>query len=243
MKTARVVGFVLLAGQMAWADLGLTIDADSLRFIYTRGAGGPGTIGRIDVSPTWATNLVVQQIDPIDGSIVDLGSFGDAPFNASFTGEVFYLGSPNSYAVMGTYAITDLSRKVVLEGDFSSTSVRLNGDTLSIGGALFNQDGILQSGLTSGYASSGGAKGAGPSLGTSWDELLSSSLLDNALEVQMAEGYSGLDAFFGHNIRATTSGAIRTSIPANLAVVPAPGSVVLGLLGLSLVARFRRRSD
>lgn len=244
--------------QVLIADPGLTIDASAMRFVYTPGAGGPGSIGRIDITPSSAAALVVQEVQlgsdnafgGGDDTVVDLASAGADSFTATFSADVFSLGPPNSYAVVGTYAVTDSTAQTVVEGDFVSNFASIGGQSMFMGGTLTNADGILRPGSPStGWVYTGSASqtmdfingvfgGRDGIDGTvTLTQFRNATTLASLFNFQFVGAFPDLDAFFNSGIQACTVADVKVTVVA----VPAPGAAFLGALGLMLVDRIRRR--
>jgi hypothetical protein len=254
---AGMVGIAMCSLSAAIADPGLTIDATAMRFIYTPGAGGPGSIGRIDITPNNASMLVVQELTlgtdnafgGGDDTVVDLAKVGRPGFTAVFSADVYSLGTPNAYAVVGTYTVTDASHAVVVDGDFSSTSAAVAGNTLFMGGSFSNPDGILRPGSPLDSWNFTGDPARTPNIingvfggrdgidGTvSLDRFRDASTMADLFEFQFVGGFPDLDAFFNSGIQASTQADVKVQV-----VVPVPSATLLGVLGLALVASLRRR--
>jgi hypothetical protein len=245
MKLTVIAAMTLFIVPTVLADFSQTvnaIDASSLSFIYTPRAGGAGSIGRLDVRPSSKVTLSLQQIslgaDNVlgggDDTVTTLGTLGD--YRASFTADVFYLGAANSYAVIGTYTITDSNRQVVLEGDFTS-------DSLSLGGKLLTIDGSLASLAAGGenFANTLGASTRGATTASKANvamaSLASSPSLFNLFQFQVAGSNADLDSLFSGKTGGTGSSfTVARSIP----IVPVPGAALLGAIGLMVVSRFRK---
>ncbi|NLX12037.1 MAG: hypothetical protein GXY44_00075 [Phycisphaerales bacterium] len=244
---------------VAHAEIGLNIDATALRFIYTPGAGGFGSIGRIDITRGSSSALTAQMLelggDGLGGgndTLIDLAkvtSESFPTFDAIFTADVFYLGQPNSYAIVGTYTVKDTTGTTVLEGDYTSDFVTLSSSTLYMGGNLANADGILRPGSpATGWAFVGdsdktpdninGVFGGQDGIdGTiTMDRWRDVSTLANLFNFEFVGSFPDLDAFFNDAIQASVHADMKVSV-----VVPAPSAVLLGWIGLALVGWIKRR--
>jgi len=235
---------------------GLVVDASSVQFVYTKSAGGPGSIGRIDITQNSLSSIIVQQlavgsdglIGGIDDTLVDIARIIDGGFGANFTADVFQLGT-NSYSVVGLYTVEDASGNVVVEGDFNSDFVSINNGNLWLGGELSNADGVLRPGGSSSWVFEGDAPVTkdyinglyGGADGTDGFITLSSgrefSTSAGLLEFQFIENLTDLDAFFSQAQQAGSLGDLKVQVT----IVPAPGAVGLAMIGLGCVAVVRRR--
>lgn len=248
---ATVLAVTLMVAQGAMANPGLSITANPMRFVYTQNAGGAGSVGRIDITSTTSASLVLQQVQMGDGgySATNLGTLGPDRFQATFTADVFKLGGENSYAIVGTYTITDEFKQVVVEGDFASSSIRLVDGAFSIAGDLVNQNGVLRSTpslsdwqpLASGTLNQGGS--SEPNLAGMMAQLGNAATLGNLFQLQLSGKSSRLDDLFAGSFKTETSASIMmvssvTSIP----MIPAPGAAALALVGLGMVLR-RPKND
>lgn len=239
---------MVLGAQLALANPGISITASPMRFIYTKGAGGAGSVGRIDIASSAGANLMLQQIDfGTDGvlgggndSTVDLMTLGQGAFSASFTADVFKLSS-GFYAAVGTYTIWDAGKKAVVEGDFTSQSIDMVNGSLSLSGALFNQNGILRSGsdLYKGQSVTTG-QGDG-SISAALAQLTGAPTLGNLLQLSLSGKLLTLDKLFGSSLQANTAASIQIASSAP-PVVPAPQAAALAVMGLVFVFR-RPRLD
>ncbi len=250
---------VITTAPTAYGEIGLNLDASALRFIYTPGAGGFGSIGRIDITRNGTSTITVQQLDLAgDGfgggndTIIDLAKVtpeSTPSFDAIFTADVFYLGQPNTYAVVGSYTIKDTTGTTVVEGDFSSDYVTLLSNTLFMGGSLTNADGILRPGSpATGWTFVGdpaktqdiinGVFGGQDGIdGTvTLDRFRDVSTLANLFNFEFVANFPDLDAFFNDAIQASVRADVKVSV-----VVPAPGSAILGWIGLMLIGWIRKR--
>ena len=234
---------------------GLVIDASAMRFIYTKGTGGSGSFGHINIGQSGGSSLVVQELTlGSDGqfgggndTIIDMARVTQGGFNASFSADVFKLGS-NSYSIVGTYTVEDANGNVVVEGDFNSDLTSLNNNYLYLGGSLTNADSILRPGGTNswvfdGTASStpntinglfGGADGIDGTV--TLDRYREYATLANLFEFQFVGSFPDLDAFFNSAIQASNLADLRVQV-----VVPSPGATGLAIFGFAMVAAIRRR--
>lgn len=257
VMNAALLAVLMGAVSPALAEpIGLVLDASSMRFIYTQGSGGPGSIGRIDISQDTLSSIVVQELtlgadEAIGGgndTVIDMARITQGGFGATFTADVFQLGS-NSYSIVGTYTIQDANGTVVVEGDFNSDVSSLNNGSLFIGGNLTNADGILRPTGTSswgfaGVAAStpntingvfGGADGIDGTVTLDrWREF---STLASLFDFQFVGDFPDLDAFFNSAIQASNIASLKIQA----VVVPVPGATGLAALGMGLVAVIRRR--
>ena len=223
----------------AYADIGIMVDASTLRFIYTKGAGGPGSIGRISIVSTATSAVEVQQLElgtdrqfgGGDDTLIDLARERNGGFSAVFSADVFQLGT-NDYSIVGSTVIRDVTGTTKVQGDFASEFVDVSNGTFSFGGALSNADGVLRPGS--------------PNMG--WTFVGNPALTPNTINgllggadgidgtVQFIGNFPDLDAFFNSAVQASTTADIKVAT-----VVPAPGAFALGAIGLCLVNRLRRR--
>ncbi|GEM_PF-1805323 len=212
----------------ATANPSLTITADPVQLVYSKGAGLAGSIGRIDVSSS-DSSLLLQQINFVSGK-----------FKTTFTGDVFRLGT-GQYAVLGTYTITDSENRVLLEGDFTSTSVTMVNDALSISGELTNQNGVIRSDVLAAYQPlySGDTSDTQGTLDLNgiFGQLNKASTLGNLFQLQLTGKPNELDTLFGSSFQVNASADFTTLAVA----VPVPGAAVLAMLGLGIVLRRRPR--
>lgn len=243
-KTSLAVVALLFVAQIALANPGISINASPMRFVYTRGAGGAGSVGRIDIASTANANLTLQQINfgsdnALGGgndSSVDLGTLGEGQFKASFTGDVFKIG--DLYAVIGSYTIVDSSKKVVIEGDFTSQSVQLVDGSLSLTGGLFNQNGIFRSGSSlynyTPAVTTGDGNGGLPAILAALSDAPS---LGNLLELNLSGKLLTLDKLFGSSLQVNTAASIKLAPLSSPPIVPAPQAAALAVMGLVFVFR------
>lgn len=240
----------------AYADIGIMVDASTLRFIYTKGAGGPGSIGRISIVSTATSAVEVQQLElgtdrqfgGGDDTLIDLARERNGGFSAVFSADVFQLGT-NDYSIVGSTVIRDVTGTTKVQGDFASEFVDVSNGTFSFGGALSNADGVLRPGspnmgwtfvgnpaLTPNTINGllGGADGIDGTVTQGWGRPVST--LANLFEFQFIGNFPDLDAFFNSAVQASTTADIKVAT-----VVPAPGAFALGAIGLCLVNRLRRR--
>ena len=255
-----VLAVVLGVAPMAWAEpVGLIFDASAMRCIYTKGSGGPGSIGRIDIGlQDGLSSLVVQelalgsdqQIGGGDDTVIDMARITEGSFNfgATFSADVFQLGV-NSYAIVGTYTIQDFNGAVVVEGDFNSDLASLNNDSLFLGGSLSNADGILRPTGTSSWSFSGMSSATpntingvfGGADGIDGTVTLNSgrelSTLASLFDFQFVGSFPDLDAFFASDVQASNVANLKVQVT----VVPLPGATGLAAVGLGIVAAIRRR--
>lgn len=250
---------MMLTASTVRAEIGISLDGSALRFVYTPGAGGFGSIGRIDVTRNGSSIMTVQQLDLAgDGfgggndTVIDLArvtSESSPPFDLVFSADVFYLGQSNSYALIGTYIAKDTTGTTVVEGDFASSSVGLYGNTLFIEGALSNADGVLRPGSpATGWTFVGDASrtpeftnglygGQDGIVGTvTLNNFRDVSTLANLFNFEFIANFPDLDAFFNDAIQAS----VRADMKVNV-VVPAPTAAFLGWIGLTMVGWIRKR--
>jgi hypothetical protein len=226
-----------------------------MRFIYTKGAGGPGSIGRIDIGQSSASTLIVQelavgsdlQIGGGDDTVIDMARIVGGGFEATFSADVFQLGT-NAYSIVGTYTVEDANGNVVVEGDFTSDLTNMDSGYLFLGGGFTNNDGVLRPGGTGGWSFDGVAAstpntingmfgGADGIDGTvTLDSGREFSTLASLFEFQFVGDFPDLDAFFNSAMQASNLADLKVQV-----VVPAPGAAGLAFFGFTLVAGIRRR--
>ncbi|KAB2948630.1 MAG: hypothetical protein KJ057_03855 [Phycisphaerae bacterium] len=240
----------------AQAGVGFFIDASTLQFTYTKGAGGPGSFGQIEIHDIVSSNLVVQhlnlgangEVGGGDDTLLDLAEIGDSgQFSVSFVGDVFKHGA-NSYSIVGSVSIGDVnSPPDVIVGNFKSDSLTIGGGFFSFGGALGNPDGILQpsqgdSWVFTGLAADtndiingqfGGQDGVDGTVSIA--DGRGSYRSGNLLDFQFVGQFADLDAFFNANKQGSSGADMK------LTVVPVPGAVLLASLGLAGAWIARRR--
>lgn len=242
------VGWLTLGTQLALANPGISITASPMRFIYTKGAGGAGSIGRIDIASSAGANLMLQQIDFGADNVLgggndvttDLVTLGQGQFSASFTADVFKLAT-GSYAAVGTYTIWDAGKKTVIEGDFTSQSINMLNGSLSLSGGLFNQNGVLRSGSEL-YKAPNVTTGNGDGgIAAALAQLSGAPALGNLLQLNLSGKLLTLDKLFGSSLQANTAASIQIASSAP-PVVPAPQAAALAVMGLLFVLR-RPRID
>lgn len=252
-----IVLCTLVPAAAVWAEpTGLVIDASAVQFVYTKSAGGPGSIGRIDITQNSLSSLIVQQlavgqddlIGGVDDTLVDIARIIGGGFTANFTADVFQLGT-NSYSVVGLYTVEDAGGGVVVEGDFNSDFVSINNGSLWLGGMLSNADGVLRPGGSSSWVFEGDAPVTkdyinglyGGADGVDGFVTLSSgrefSTTAGLLEFQFIENLTDLDTFFNQAQQAGSLADLKVQVT----IVPAPGAVGLAVIGLACVAVIRRR--
>lgn len=238
----------------ARASIGFFFDASTLRFSYVKGAGAPGSIGRIMSNDIVSSNLTAQHLDlgadgevgGNDDTVLDLARIGDnTKFGVSLVADVFKLGA-NSYSIVGQVELADATGNNVVIGQLDSTNMAVGGGFFSFDGALDNANGILQPGNTDAWLFTGLASdtpdvingqlgGADATDGTLRIADGRASFTDGTLvQFQFVGKFTSLDQFFDAN-RGSTGADMK------IAVVPVPGAMLLGSLGLSLAYALRRR--
>ncbi|MCG3130379.1 MAG: hypothetical protein FLDDKLPJ_01136 [Phycisphaerae bacterium] len=244
-----------LAGS-AQAGIGFFVDASTLQFTYTKGAGGPGSVGQITITNIVSSNLVLQKLDlgangeigGGDDTLVDLAEIGDSSqFSVSFVADVFKNGA-NDYSIVGSLGIGDVnSPPDVIVGNFLSNSLSLGGGFFSFEGGLSNSNGILQpdgsdTWVFTGLADDtpdfingvfGGDDGVDGTV--SLDSARGSYRSGNLLDFQFVGKSPNLDAFFNADRQGSNGADMKITI------VPVPAGVALGMIGLSAAWALRRR--
>lgn len=254
-----VVTMALLAST-AVADIsGFFFDLSETDFLYERGAGSAGSEGQITISAgllgaATANHFLLGSDNAFGGTglaadrFIDRATSSSGTWSLSFVLDVFKVSS-NVYFVSGSLALVDATGNTVLLGAVNSSN--FDGQALQNGDLTFlagysNPSSILKpNGPDSWiYTGDGGI-----------DDPLGLGLGDgNTNTITLAEGrdryttgsvtettakvgsFGTLDELFG---TMTVSAPFRTDI--KITVVPAPAAALLGVLGLGIVTRLKRR--
>lgn len=238
----------------AEAGVGFFFDASTLRFSYVKGAGAPGSIGRVTVNDFVSSSLAVQHLDlgadgevgGVDDTLLDMARIGNsASFDVNLVADVFKLGA-NNYVMQGQLRIKDASGTEVVVGDLFSPNMFIGGGFFAFDGWLSNPGGILQPDNTDSWLFTGLGEdtpdflngqfgGADATDGTIRINDGRGSFANGSLvEFQFVGKFNDLDHFFDAN-RGSTGADMK------VAVVPVPGAALLGALGLSVAYALRRR--
>lgn len=240
---------------MAFAGIGFFFDASTLRFDYVKGAGGPGSVGKITVQDAISSAILVQHLElgndgflgTLDDVVLDIARISDNNFfKVLFTADVFKIGA-NSYSIQGSLGIGDMgSPPDVVVGGFTSTDIQINGSLFQFSGDLSNPAGLLQPGPGGQWIFEGdpavtpdmingklfgedGVDGT-VTLPDGRDQFTNGNLVD----FQLVGNFSDLDSFFNQN--QGSNGADM-----KIKIVPVPAALLLGLIGLAGSAVIRRR--
>lgn len=249
------VGILATAGGSARADLGIQLDGSALAFQYTRTPGPDGLVGHIEVVDDVASSLSLAVIDTgpdkalggLDDVLVDLAAIGSpAQFDTTLLADVFRLG-PNDYLLTGTWTVSDASSAVVMEGALTSTAVGLGGGVFYFLGELSNPAGLLV-GTGDDWVFTGvpedtpddilgiadyGLDGVDGSAGLSSGR--ANYTAGDLVDFHLTGFFGDLDGFFLDDDRSSSNSDLKVQ------TIPLPGAAMLGLIGLGVLGRFRRR--
>ncbi|RJP37903.1 MAG: hypothetical protein C4547_05170 [Phycisphaerales bacterium] len=236
-----VVAVGSFAGKASAQDTALVFDFTQMVLDYV-GAGGNGTI---DVSRNLGPGIksdgnFQKEINSVavDWAVLD----GDDAWGFDLDMTLSKLG-PGNYSVVGTWKVTDIDNGVpngpAIQAKFKSTAVELVSGKLEILGALSVLVGnsiLTNQGNPWLFNGSALNVGIGEDL---VDDQITMSNVDSfnngtLTTIKFNTGFTDLDALFDAN-RHFSGGNVKGQI------IPAPGAVLLGALGLSLVGLMRRR--
>ena len=213
----------MLVATPAMADM-VTYDMGQATLDYTRSSN------RLLVQESTLSMLYLELDDPYGVALDNVAVVGGAYFNLVLDLQMTQLG-PNNWLALGTFKFTDTTLATnAVEAGMVSTSIKADGTSLRIEGYLqdMNPPTILVNRgdpwVFAGNADNGGADADG-----TYGQITvpNSQSYDGGTILTLKFGYTGtVDGFFGAD-QNVGGGEVKG------AIVPVPGAVLLGLLGLS----------
>lgn len=254
------VAMVALLASTAVADIsGFFFDLSENDFLYQRGAGSAGSEGRITISAgllgaATANQYLLGSDNRFGGNglaadrLIDRATSSNGTWSLSFVLDVFKVSS-NHYFVSGTLAMADATGNTVLLGAVNSSV--FDNQALQFGDLTFlsgytNPNSILKpdgpdSWVYTGDGGNDDPLGLGLGDGTTNTITLAAQrsiyTTGSVTETTAKVGSFGtLDELFGSTL---VNAPFRTDV--KITVVPVPAAALLGLLGLGIVTRLKRR--
>ena len=139
MLIGKMLGSMILGPASQAGSYDLTFAGTNLTGIYTPGAGSPGSMGRMDITPVAAgASVSVTETDGI--RTVDQVVAGLHGFDLTLSADVYSAGG--GFVFVGTLTIS-MSGVTVFTGDFTSQELTVAGGVETIRATATNSLGLL----------------------------------------------------------------------------------------------------
>lgn len=238
MKITKFLVVPALLVMFAWSNTAqasiVTFDLNSAKLVYTVGDK------KLNVTENDGSDFLVRKEDGFGGVIDTAKLTGGAEFDFLTALTLVDLAGANNWSASGTLSFTDKFASNAVEATFTSTSIENVDGDLEIRGILSVISGttplLVNRGdpwVFTGTSAIGGEPEEG-AVGSISIGNVSQFLNGTLLTLKVGIGGQTLDTLFGSDF-TKFGGESKGKI------IPAPGALLLGMMGIGLVSRLRRR--